>query len=194
MSRVQPTSGRLKFMSNHLINCQFVPASVKNQAQLYKFPEGNNTPEAGTSSGKHARSQSTSEHTNQEPKKQKAKQKAFEVIAAQSIPYTKEMQEKFENQLLRAYVSSGTAFNKINDPEVQKLFSTFMPSATLPTHQRLEGQILHRVVVQMEGAMKTSAKTSLATISCDGWKDVSRRHLVAFMVTMNREVSNTSYH
>lgn len=99
------------------------------------------------------------------------------------------MQEAFEDQLLKSFVSSGTAFNKLNDPEVQRLYAKFMPLVVLPTHQRLEKEVLQRVIAQMEGEVQTAVKCGFATLLCDGWKDISRRHLVAFMLTVNGEVS-----
>lgn len=142
--------------------------------------------QSSSSSSKHERTLSSA---SVEPQQSTKKQKTYQVFAAKSIPYSKETQIKFEDQLLKAFVSSGTAFNKISDPEVQTLFKDFFPSATVPSRQRLEKQILRRVVVQIEGEMKSSLQNKLVTLSCDGWQDVSRKHLVAFIITSGDKVS-----
>lgn len=185
------TTGRLDTMNNHLLTCQFVPLSVKEQAAAFKSEsvteaERKDEPTQSTAI-KHNRSESSS--SNQLRQRLAKKQKTFEIVAVKARPFTETMQRSFENQLLKAFVSSGTAFNKIDDPEVQRLFAGFLPSVVVPTRQRLESEVLRHVVVQAEGEIKNSVKGCYATLSCDGWKDVSRRHLVAFMLTVNRQVS-----
>lgn len=100
-------------------------------------------------------------------------------------------QVAFEEQLLRAFVSAGWSFNSITDPEVQKLFHGFIPGAVIPTRQKLSDQILSRELVKMEGSLKQSVQGAYATLQQDGWKDLSKKHLVAFMYTANREVIHT---
>lgn len=192
----------MKSMNNHLISCQFVPDSVKVLAAESKGISSGNVSEGedineedlatGTSMKKHERSSSTASASAKSLQARATKkQKTFQVVAVKAMRYTKDIQLQFEDQVLKAFVSSGTAFNKIDDPEVQRLFAKFVPSAVLPTRQRLEKQILNRVVVEMEGEMKNSVKGCFATLSCDGWKDISRRHLVAFTLTVNRQVNET---
>lgn len=189
-------------MNNHLISCQFVPDSVKVLAAESKGISSGNVSEGedineedlatGTSMKKHERSSSTAS-TSAKSLQARAtkKQKTFQVVIVKAMRYTKDIQLQFEDQVLKAFVSSGTAFNKIDDPEVQRLFAKFVPSAVLPTRQRLEKQILNQVVVEMEGEMKNLVKGCFATLSCDGWKDISQRHLVAFTLTVNRQVNET---
>lgn len=180
-------------MSNHLASCQFVPASVKSKALSSKGlqveEDNDDNSDIEDAIKKHERSNSAASASSRQLQERAAKkQRTFQVVAVKSMPYTDSNQQDFENQLLKAFVSSGTAFNMIEDPEVQQLFTKFVPSAVLPTRQRLEKHILHRVIVQMEGEVKKSVNGHFATLSCDRWKDVSQRHLVAFMLTVNREV------
>jgi len=86
-------------------------------------------------------------------------------------------------------VSAGWAFTSITDPEVQKLFHDYIPGARLPTHQQLSNQILNHEIVRIQGGLKESSKGQYATVQCDGWKDISKKHLVAFIYTANREVN-----
>ena len=88
-------------------------------------------------------------------------------------------------------MSAGWSFNSITDPEVQKLFHGFIPGAVIPTRQKLSDQILSRELVKMEGTLKQSVQGAYATLQQDGWKDLSKKHLVAFMYTANQEVIHT---
>ena len=189
------TTGKLTTLNNHLIQCTFCPDSVKTKAQAWKCPEDDSGDEAGTSASvtamvsakKHSRLQSTKTDS-------RIKQRKFNVVSAPAHSFNPQRQVQFENQMLRAFVSAGWAFNSITDPEVQKLFHDFFPGAILPTRQKLSEQILNWEVVRMQGSLKQDIKGAYATIQCNGWKDISKKHLVAFMYTANREVSSGSFH
>jgi hypothetical protein len=71
-------------------------------------------------------------------------------------------------------------------PEVQKLFHDFIPGTSVPTHQKLSGQILTRKVGKMEGSVKEATKGAFATIQSDGWKDISKKHLVGLVMCAAR--------
>ncbi|EIN05700.1 hypothetical protein PUNSTDRAFT_16531, partial [Punctularia strigosozonata HHB-11173 SS5] len=101
-------------------------------------------------------------------------------------------QEAFDRQLLRAFVSAGWPWSSIGDPEVQALFHNYVPGAQLPSRQRLSGSLLEREVgkSQQSWIMKNSRSSTpvYATIQCDGLKDRSKKHILAFTHTVNREV------
>ena len=82
----------------------------------------------------------------------------------------------------------------MGDPEVKKLFTDYLPGARLPSRQYLCGSLLKRAVNEIEADRKRDDGTllRLATMQCDGLKDLSRKHIVAFLYTANREVSITS--
>lgn len=137
-----------------------------------------------TSLGQRSRSESV-ENTDRRPLKMQA---SFQVKAVKAINFDLEKQAAFENQLLRAVISAGWSFNSIEDPEVKKLFRDFVPGARLPTQQRLSGTILDQEVIRIEGSFRVSEPDVYATLQCDGWKDISRQHLVAFMFTAKGDV------
>ena len=91
------------------------------------------------------------------------KQKVFTVVAAKATPLSPAMQVEFENQLLCACISAGWSFHSIHDPEV---------------HNNCE-------VVNIEGSLTAAVKSHYATLQVDGWKDISKKHPVAFMITAN---------
>ena len=187
-------------MNNHLLSCDYTPTQVRDLASKHKHLEGSDSDDVEVMSGpgktqqavKRSHSLMESDgpsqgHTDARSKKQKA----FTIITAKHTPFTQKTQTLFEDQLLSAWLSAGLAFNAIEDPEVRKLFNDFIPGATVPHRDQLSGTILKRAVSDLEHTLSSEAKGQLATLQCDGWRDVSRKHLVAFMYTVSREVCPT---
>lgn len=185
-------TGKLSTLCNHLIGCSFCPNEIKKWAREWRGlneEEETELAEASTSSqpltAKCSRSDST-----QFTDKRIGKQAKFTVVSARaqySFPPSKQLE--WEAQLLHAFVSAGWAYNSISDPEVQKLFHDYVPGAVVPTCQKLSKQILDHEVISIQGSHKAATQGAYATIQCDGWKDtVSKKHLVAFMYTANRQV------
>jgi hypothetical protein len=182
------TTGKLSTLNNHLLACEYSPGAVKERAQNWKHSDQGASEdeieilgESTSSSGKRPRVDST--HIVSRKKQQK-----FTVVAAQSHPLNPAKQTAFEDQLIRAFVSAGWSFNSLTDPEVNKLFLDWIPGAKIPTRQRFSGHILNRQVQKIQSSIKLSVSGEYATVQCDGWKDISKRHLVAFMFTAGREV------
>ncbi|KAF8344388.1 hypothetical protein F5887DRAFT_834545, partial [Amanita rubescens] len=59
---------------------------------------------------------------------------------------------------------------------------------------QLSGTILKHAVSDLEYTLQSEGKGQLATLQCDGWKDVSRKHLVAFMYTLSCKAHVTHIH
>ncbi|KAK2459569.1 hypothetical protein APHAL10511_008414 [Amanita phalloides] len=199
MSEVQGnikfTTGKLDVMNNHLLSCNYVPPQVWDHASKHKKSEGDETDEDEDRDVNHTvsrvskRSHSLIESSG-DPSQGRTdvrsikKQKSFMVVATKHAPSTQKTQTLFEDQVLNAWILAGFSFNSIKDPEVQKLFLDFLPGATIPHCDQLSGTILKHAVAQKEHDLQARAKRQFATLQCDGWKDVSRKHLVAFMYTM----------
>lgn len=107
----------------------------------------------------------------------------FVVQKAKALPFTKAKQTQFEKQLVCAFVSAGWSWNLMDDVEVRKLFNFLNPSAELPHRKKLAGPLLHQEVIQSESEIKLQNVSAFATVQCDGWKDISKFNLIAFMFT-----------
>jgi hypothetical protein len=171
------------------MGCKFCPEEVKQRAREYKGVSIDDDKETASpvvrvGANKRARSGSGVPSAT----KDSQKQAKFKVVSAKAHSFPPMKQVAWENQLLRAFISAGWSFNSITDPEVQKLFHDFIPGASVPTHQKLSNQILVREMTRMESSLKVSVQGAYATIQQDGWKPLSKKHLVAFMYTANREV------
>ena len=189
------TTGKLSTLVNHLLRCDFCPESVKKKAQATKndgdeSDDGvDSVPTTTTSvqpNKKRVRADSA-QANNRVTKQQK-----FTVVSAKAHSFPPTRQKEFEQQLLRAIISAGWSFNSISDPEVQTLFREFIPSASVPTRQKLSNQILTCEIDEIHANVKHGSKGAYATIQCDGWKDISKKHLVAFLYTANHEASVNS--
>lgn len=95
---------------------------------------------------------------------------------------------ELEKLLVRAWVSAGVSWNAIDNPEMRELFLFLNPSANIPHQKKLSGPLLRQEVVLTEGELRNKVKGALTTLQCDGWKDVSKKSLIAFMFTALRMV------
>lgn len=174
-------------MMNHLLACELCPDVIKAKLRKEKFSDEDGEDSAANSevsSGSKRKQPDTSNRTDS----RQHKQAKFNVTAAKFQSFTTQRQIGFEDQLLRAVISAGWSFNSMEDPEVKKLFAEYMPGGIVPNRQALSERILTREVTRVEGDIKAGAAGAPATLQCDGWKDNSKKHLVAFMFTEKREV------
>ena len=178
-------------MQNHLLKCDYTPDKVKKKIHADKGMLDSDDESGDQGSSCTFSSQETGKRTSATSMPCK-KQKVFTVIAAKAAALSPSMQVDFENQLLRACISAGWSFHSIHDPEVCKLFKLIAPGAVVPDRKKLSNSILNREVVKIEGSLKAAVKGHYATLQADGWKDISRKHLVAFMITVNRRVRSMS--
>ena len=186
-------TGKTTVMVNHLLGCEYCTAEVKKKARVHKRGDSGSgsatdpeiIPTLASSSSK-----GTGKRQMEETGQMKKRQKSFTVVAAKALAFSPMKQVVFEDQLLRACISAGWSFNSVMDTEVRKLFTMFIPGATLPDRKKLAGSILSREVVRVEGCVQEASKGHYATLQADGWKDISKKHLIAFMVTANRQVCN----
>jgi hypothetical protein len=187
------TTGKLSTLNNHLLHCDFSPEVVKARARVWKGGDEDEdetqADQAPTTSGPPTNSAKRVRADSVQTNKRAKKQQKFTVVSAQAHSFPPSKQQQFEAQLLRAVISAGWSFNSIADPEVQKLFHDFIPGASVPTRQKLSTTILTREIDKIHANVKNTSKGAYATIQCDGWKDISKKHLVAFLYTANHEVS-----
>jgi hypothetical protein len=173
-------------MINHLLGCIRVPEDVKIKMKALKGKETIEDEDDDEADGD--KGQLTVGKRAAAEAVTVAKQRKFTVMAAKALSFNNEKQVGFEDQLLRACISAGWSFNSIMDPEVRKLFAMIAPGAIIPDRNKLSGMILQRGVAKIEGSMREGVKNEYATLQCDGWKDISKNHLIAFMFTAKREV------
>lgn len=194
--RIKYTTGKTRTLWNHLKNdCVSCPQKVKARAKAVRgeaISDEELQPEAGASSTGNTSKQARDNDKPGFAKKPKLTQSAFQILQAPSIAFNKMRQEAFESDLVRMFATANFPLSSIEDPEVRKFLLKWIPGAKIPWAKSFGGPILSSEVSRLENEIKARAKGKLATVQCDGWKDVSRKHLVAFMFTAERKVSNVS--
>ncbi|KAF9520227.1 hypothetical protein BS47DRAFT_1481590 [Hydnum rufescens UP504] len=113
------------------------------------------------------------------------------VVPDSTRPLPKGHQNELEMQLTRAVVAAGWSFNSIENPEVVKLFRMLHPRFSPPSRTKLSGPLLKAQYDLIQDGLTGIMKGGYATGQCDGWKDISWNHVVAFMLRVTH-VHNTS--
>ena len=93
---------------------------------------------------------------------------------------SKEDFKKFYMLLLRLTVSCGWALSWVNKPEAKELFEFLNPFLKLPDRCVLGGDILNKVVTELDDVMETALKEDPVgvTITFDGWTNVNNEQLL----------------
>jgi hypothetical protein len=95
---------------------------------------------------------------------------------------------EIDQQFLRAFISAGWSYNSVTDPEVKKLFTMMNSHYKVPNRNKLSGPLLDREFERTQKRITERQRGHYATGQCDGWKDLSKNSLLAFLVTANGEV------
>lgn len=86
--------------------------------------------------------------------------------------------------LLRLTVSCGWALSWVNKPEAKELFEFLNPFLKLPDCHVLGGDILNKVVDELDDAMETALKEDPVgvTLTFDGWTNVNNEQLLGTVI------------
>lgn len=85
-------------------------------------------------------------------------------------------------------ISTGLAFSWVDNPEFVKFCQEFIPEARIPKRRALSNRILPTMLRDIRAGIKSKVEGKLATVQCDGWTGANSHHLVAFMVTVQKQV------
>ena len=108
--------------------------------------------------------------------------------------WTTERQENFENSLARLTASAGLPLSWVDNPEWVALCQDFLPAAKSPSRKVLTSRITPRLINQLHKKSKEDVKGQSGTLQADGWTGENHRHIIAFMITANRKVSDYLIH
>jgi hypothetical protein len=177
-------SGKKSVMLNHLIECVRVPVAVKTKAHVEKgVPEPDiDTPTSFTA-------ESTTAAVNAGQKRKRPQQTTFSVQKTRKYTFSKSEQDTFDEDVVKMTVSAGWTWNSLGDPEVRSFFTKYIPATRLPNPDRLSNVVLDRVVDSMTQTIKDQVDGMPATLQADGLKDITKKHIIAFLYTVNGDVS-----
>jgi hypothetical protein len=110
------TTEKLVTLNNHLLACSYCPEEIKRHAREWRGNTDDDDevdqPVQTSVPATSKRTQSDSMPNNAQP----SKQKKFTIVSTKAHTFPPSKQVEWENQLLRAIVFAGWAFNSISDP------------------------------------------------------------------------------
>ncbi len=169
----------------HLINCERVSPETKSKAEIEKKTRKDKRP-ASESVASQLRMSATlqaasSQTSGAEPPQKRRKggdgQHSFQVVATKR--WTPEVRHDFNRDLCDLLVVCGFAWNAVSNPQMKVFFDKWVAGSVLPDRRLLAGPILKERVADVEGEIKKKVKGKLGTGSCDGWKNGSKRPVIA---------------
>jgi len=99
------------------------------------------------------------------------------------------MQWKQELALL-ACVATNWPFESFEDPQVQEFLHALDPNFIIPAWQMLSDELLNHEYTRTHTTIVTHQHGQYVTAQSDGWKDISKNHLIRFLVKAGDEVSH----
>ncbi len=89
------------------------------------------------------------------------------------------MQQKQELALL-ACIAANWPFESFEDPQVQEFLHALDPNFIIPAQQMLSGELLNHEYTQTHMTIATHQHGQYVMAQSDGWKDISKNHLIGF--------------
>jgi hypothetical protein len=109
--------------------------------------------------------------------------------AAPNVKFSPELQHEFTADLVNVFSACGISYNTVTNPVFRNFFAKYFTGAQLPCRQVLSGRALDEQVTKAEASIQRAVKGKLAMGQCDGWKNVTRKAVVAVMMTVEGYVS-----
>jgi hypothetical protein len=103
-----------------------------------------------------------------------------------------EYQTKFEERIARLTVSAGLPLSWVDNPEWIDFIKDFLPFAWSPLRKVLTNRLIPTAAKNHQNVAKAAAKGQNTTLQADGWMGVNFHHLLAFMITFNKQVRSKS--
>jgi hypothetical protein len=106
----------------------------------------------------------------------------------QPVNFTYTESKEFHTDLLHLFVANGFALHAINSVQTGLFFDKYLPGAELPTRQALGGPILRSAVQESREHMVKAVAGRMAVGISDGWKNISKHQLLAYMINVDYTV------
>jgi hypothetical protein len=175
-------------MKGHLVSCQNISNEIRLQAIAELPADKENVP---LSASRHLPipdpGPSNSAISTRPLKRSRTSLSSFGNDS--TSPWSTSLQEDFDDDLLRLFVSCGFAWNSASNPQMGLFVEKWIPGAELPDRRALSGRILDREVARVEARTRERIKGKIATGQCDGWKNVAKTSVVTSMITVEHVVS-----
>ncbi|EJD35809.1 hypothetical protein AURDEDRAFT_33360, partial [Auricularia subglabra TFB-10046 SS5] len=98
--------------------------------------------------------------------------------------WTPERSQLFAAMLCRLLIMCNIAWHAVEQPYWRYFFEMWLPGVPMPGRKELSGRILDQQATECNERMKAEVGGKLATGQCDGWKDICKASIVAFMMNV----------
>jgi hypothetical protein len=180
--------GKVSKLKAHLKSCLNITNETRTQALAELPADKENVPPPRTLHGLPYTQSDPGPSTPARPlKRSRTGMSSFEDDSAPQ--WSTSLQEDFNDDLLKLFVSCGFSWNSASDPQMGLFVEKWIPGAKLPDRRALSGRILDREVERVEARTRERIKGKVATGQCDGWKNVAKTSVVTSMITVEHMVS-----
>lgn len=112
-------------------------------------------------------------------------------VQVPQVTWSPELQAIFETSIARLTASAGLTLSWVDNPEWINFTHLFLPWATSPSRKVLTTRLIPRAAKSYRQTAKQFSRDQNATIQADGWTGLNFHHLLAFMITVNKQVGST---
>jgi len=106
------------------------------------------------------------------------------------VPWDHSTCRRFEQYIVRLTASAGFLLSWVENNVWHSFLEEFLPSAPKISRKVLTKQILPEAVKEVQEKVKKHVAGKEVTMQGDGWTGVNNQHLLAFMITCDKKVSD----
>lgn len=179
MPSIKPVRGVKETLLSHLRVCLSKPASLNLDTI---FTPNVNGPNSETSM------QSASSASQPQQLRQTILQ-----VQPKSRQFTREQIADFQKDTLHMLVGLNAAFVAIDQPVVKSFFKKWI-GLDPPSEYVCRNCLLKASIMDLDEEMAKAIKGKDATLSCDGWNNRRKKHLVAYVLSVDGKAYSTKVH
>ncbi|GLB45662.1 hypothetical protein LshimejAT787_2500540 [Lyophyllum shimeji] len=98
--------------------------------------------------------------------------------------FSRDTQAEFNADLCRLLVVCNIAWWAVENPYWRGFANKWLPTALMPGRKELSGRILDEEVNKVVNKMKPDVQNHYGTGECDGWKNVTKASIIAFIMNV----------
>jgi hypothetical protein len=112
------------------------------------------------------------------------------MVRGQVAPWTQDQRKRWERLIVELTASAGFPLMWVENPVWQTMLEEFLPEAPRISRKVLTKRLLRKVAADIREKVKASVRGQDVTLQGDGWTGLNNHHLIAFMLTCEKRVSN----
>ena len=97
-------------------------------------------------------------------------------------------QKQFEEKIAKLTAAAGLPLSWVDNPEWIDFVNDFLPYAQSPSQKVLTNRLIPAAVKKHQDKTKVMTRDQNATLQADGWTGANFHHLLAFLITVNKQV------